>query len=141
MLFLRRRGKGDATSHYAARWLRLAAAVGSVKWPSSRRPSPTINVSITNRKCQLYPFPSLCGVHMRACSSCAAPCTYPACTDNHHSAAFRLYIPPRNPGIWPISRRYVQEIYILAPPGRTYPVCTLFTPPCTYLACAVPEKS
>ena len=27
------RGKGDATSHYAARRLRLAAAVGSVKWP------------------------------------------------------------------------------------------------------------
>ena len=31
MVFLRQRGKGDATSHYAARWLRLAAAVGSVK--------------------------------------------------------------------------------------------------------------
>ena len=48
------RGKGDATSHYAARWLRLAAAVGSVKWPSSRRPSPTTNVTITNHFCQLY---------------------------------------------------------------------------------------
>ena len=48
MLFSRQRGKGDATSHYAARWLRLAAAVGSVKWPSSRRPSPTTNVTITN---------------------------------------------------------------------------------------------
>ena len=37
MLFSRQRGKGDATSHYAARWLRLAAAGGGVNWPSSRR--------------------------------------------------------------------------------------------------------
>ena len=31
MLFSRQRGKGDATSHYAARWLRLAAAGGGRK--------------------------------------------------------------------------------------------------------------
>ncbi len=49
MVFLRQRGKGDATSHYAARWLRLAAAVGSVKWSSSRRPSPTTFVKVTNK--------------------------------------------------------------------------------------------
>ena len=40
------RGKGDATSHYAARRLRLAAAVGSVKWPSSRR---TVKADNTTR--------------------------------------------------------------------------------------------
>ena len=34
MVFLRQRGKGDATSHYEAPWLRLAAAGGSVKWPA-----------------------------------------------------------------------------------------------------------
>ena len=37
--------KGDAASHYAARLLKLAAAVGSGKWPSSRRLSPTVDVS------------------------------------------------------------------------------------------------
>ena len=31
MLFSRQCGKGDATSHYAARWLRLAAAGGGRK--------------------------------------------------------------------------------------------------------------
>ena len=40
------RGKGDATSHYAARRLRLAAAVGSIKWPSSRR---TVKADNTTR--------------------------------------------------------------------------------------------
>jgi hypothetical protein len=35
---------GAAASHYAARRLRLAAAGGSEKRPSSQRPSPTENV-------------------------------------------------------------------------------------------------
>ena len=64
MLFLRRRGKGDATSHYAARWLRLAAAMGSVKWPSSRRPSPTTFVKVTNRFCQLYRYGRVLLLHI-----------------------------------------------------------------------------
>ena len=33
---------------------KYGAAVGSGKWPSSRRPSPTTNVTITNHFCQLY---------------------------------------------------------------------------------------
>jgi hypothetical protein len=48
MLFSRQRGKGDATSHYQARWLRLATAVGFTKWPSSRRLSPTVFCIITD---------------------------------------------------------------------------------------------
>ena len=70
MVFLRQRGKGDATSHYEAPWLRLAAAVGSVKWPSSRRPSPTTFVKVTNRFCQLYLF------FMRQVSVAAATCIF-----------------------------------------------------------------
>ena len=44
------RGKGDATSHYAARRLRLAAAVGSVKWPSSRRTALHKSKKVYDRK-------------------------------------------------------------------------------------------
>ena len=47
--------RGDAASHNQARRLRLTAAGGSGKWPSSRRPSPTTFVNVTNRFCQLYP--------------------------------------------------------------------------------------
>jgi len=42
------RRKGDAASHYPARRLRLAAAVGNRKRPSSRRPSPTVFCIITS---------------------------------------------------------------------------------------------
>ena len=52
----RLRRKGDAASHNAVRRLRLAAAVGNRKRPSSRRPSPTTFVKVTNRFCQLYLF-------------------------------------------------------------------------------------
>ena len=48
--------RGDAASHNQARRLQLAAAVGSGKWPSSRRLSPTTFVKVTNRFCQLYHF-------------------------------------------------------------------------------------
>ncbi len=45
---------GDAAGIEDLRRLRLAAAVGSRERPSSRRPSPTENVTVTNRFCQLY---------------------------------------------------------------------------------------
>ena len=47
---------GAAASHNQARRLRLAGPGGSMKRPSSRRPSPTGNVKVTNQKCQLYPL-------------------------------------------------------------------------------------
>ena len=51
----RRSWKGDAAGICDLRRLRLAAAGGSLKRPSSRRPSPTTFVRVTNRFCPHYP--------------------------------------------------------------------------------------